>query len=101
MESGAEHYKKRTEAAQKINATVERVRERYGINAEMTGTPETVVIQIMDAGGHIIKEMGFMKTGVLPIEGKNVAVEKVIEAYLRFPDLGFAEALRKIEETGA
>lgn len=97
MESGAEHYEKRSEAAELVRKAVENTHNRYGINADIEETPETVLIKLKDAGGKVVKEMGFMKMVHLPINDKPVAIEKVIEARLRFPDLDVADAISKTE----
>ena len=103
MESGTEHYARRAEAARVIREAVGRVCDRFGIDAELEETPETVLIKMKDVEGSVIKEMGFMKDEHLPINGHPTPVEKVIEARMRFPDLNVADAIAEIgkEKAGA
>lgn len=103
MESGVEHNQKRAEAAKLICATVERMRNEYGIDAEIIDDTETVLIKLKNSEGEIVKEMGFMKNSYLPIDAHNVSIEDVVEARMRFPDEDVAEAVARINEkqTGA
>ncbi len=103
MESSAEHSMRRAEAAGVIRETVERVRNKFGIDADIEETPDTVLIKLKNADGSIAREMGLMKDKHLPINEHRTPVEQIVEARMRFPDLNVADAIAEIgkEKTGA
>jgi len=103
MESGAEHYARRAEAARVIKEAVDRVRSQFGIDAEVEETPDIVLIKLKNADGSVARTIGLMKDEHLPINGHRTPVERIVEARMRFPNMDVEDAVAQIgkEQAGA